>query len=342
MDELYKSRKHVPLLLRILFWLIVGLAVLIVLAVVLMYLLGFFYKDRGLVDDADLSLPVATVPDSENAYDDLQKAAAALQSVNPATTVATTDPAVATGLSLFDVAAQKPSYQDPLSSDASKITLETTLPPLNSIRHAAEVHNAYAQQIAVHDPDAALQQALAGVSLGSKIEESQPFLIEWLVGVYVKDSSLETLQAIATSSTPTPQALSMVANALSAYQDDGEGLSKAITIEYQRRKSSIDVRSTENAARPSFYWHPNETIRYAAQDARAQIAMAKESCGVFTDDEKPTLLLPSSMLFWPFTPNLFGKMLFDVTSATYASAKKKQCDSNTLLEETEHILTART
>ena len=179
------------------------------------------------------------------------------------------------------------------------------------------------------------------------MEKSQGFLIEWLVGVAIKKQALSTLNLVLTSSTVSTKDLVSFASALKQYTNDGAGLAKAAKVEYYTQKSTIEGIAHGNTGdagsevsglttlssqidRTFFYFHPNQSISYLADDVRQRIANAQSSCASLQTHEVERVA-PSNLWLLYFTPNAIGKVIHDIAAASLDSTNIKRCQENTLL-----------
>lgn len=319
--ETASPKKH--LILKIVLW---AIALIVIIAIALFYtprVLGLIYQDSAPVNDADLQLGTVHVPDAQNLYFDLPALASS------------TDAAAA-----MHAAAQKAHYQNPSESDAAGININTPIPSLNALRNAAvsASRDAVATATAGH-PDAGLQEALDVASVGNRMENSQSSTIEWLVGVAIENSGLRAIQQIATSTHPSPERILAASNSLRAFTNGEAGLVNAIKTEYALHKASVIDVSNTSGNRPIYYWHPNETIGYFADDARNSITLAQQSCSTpVPSGTYKHIPAPKNVVVMYFTENAIGKILHSVMFATLGQLKTKECATETLLDTTRNVL----
>jgi hypothetical protein len=344
-------------LFKVLLWLLGIVIVLIIIFFITIAILGYVYRDSVQVDDSSLLLPIVTLQDNQNAYFDLQDAVSAWQQLNSSTSSLSVKKTASEAIvKALDIASRKVGYQDPAMADQSKTTANSVLPSLNSYRKIIELNNVLAVQLATSSmPAKGLAQSMVGLEVGSQIVQSQGTLIQWFVGVSMKALSLETLQTIATSTPQKSKDLITVAQALTPYTDDGSGLNKAYKIRYYAdfksvikdlvsgngavlKESSTNSTFSNTTNHISFYWHPNESIGYAVADTQQQILVGMESCSKFNSNaNQPRRQSPKSNLLTPFTPNLIGKVLYDILSVSLSASKQKECSENMLLGATQLV-----
>jgi hypothetical protein len=285
-------------------------------------ILGLIYTDSGPIDDSDLQLTAVHIPDSENAFFFMQSAISAPNASDD-----------------LKAAAAKPYYQDPVTVDPHLFNPTTTvLPSLNGLRTVAKSVSTQAREEAVagHTDDA-LTRALEISSIGNKIENSQTVLIEWLVGAAVQNIGLETLQSIATSSHASSKSLILSARSLDSLSDGNAGLIRTYKFEYLTH-SKLFINQLASI-KPNFYWHPNETVGYLIARARLNIKNGETICRSYDPaNPGPTRYALSNPVTVYFTPNLTGRILFNVLAASFNTSKGKQCDGEMLRSATQLVL----
>ncbi|MHB1163280.1 MAG: hypothetical protein ACYCZZ_02005 [Minisyncoccota bacterium] len=325
--------------------------------------LGIIYRDGPAPDDSDLQLATVSIPDNQNAYFDLQSA---VQQEQTALSATSSDIQKRTASSLMLAAlasaATKTSYQDPAAADPSKVSFNSILPSLNGYRQVFKINGTYARKLAESGhADQALVQAELGVSVGQKMVESQAFLIEWLIGIAIKEDALQAVREIATSTLVSPKELVAAATAFGNYSSAEPGLINAFKISYLANfKWTIEnltygnlneLNAIEGSGLPkispiastlnttNFYWHPNDSLDYGINDSRQKIVMAKESCATFQDTHEPQKFsLPTNFLLELMTQNLVGKIIYNLLSASLDTAKFKQCDDSMYIGATQLVL----
>src|SRR3989344_719054 len=240
---------------RIAFSIFCGVFLLTFILVLTPSTLGLFYRDIPRIDDTDLQLPTLSIPDEQNALTDLTAASKAIdktydtqelqdmlggKSWNP-TLAAQAVAANVSALSLYATAASKSVFQDPASAKPDTVSVATVLPSLAPFRTLDRLNGVAALYLAHQGKGVeALQTALVCVAVGDKIEKSQGFLLESLVGVAIKKQALSTINLVLASSTVSTKDLVSFASALKQYTNDGAGLAKAAKVEYYTQKSTIE------------------------------------------------------------------------------------------------------
>lgn len=353
-------------ILRIFVWSIGSIVGLVALLLLTPSVLGLFFKDISPTDYSDLNLPTLSVPDNQNALPDITAAANATDKTYDTGTLRdilagkTWDNAFAAqaiasntpALVLLGRAAEKPTFQDPGAGQPDTLSLKTILPFMGSWRTLIRFNGLAALYLARNGKGSeGVQTALVGVNVAQKIEMSQGFLIQWLVGIAMKNQALQSMQGILASSTISTNDLKSLATSLKQYTNDGSGLVKAHKIDFYSQKSMIEYLAHRNVKeadpensdgfialssaidRTNFYFHPHQSISFLADDIRLRVVSAQASCDVLQEHE-PKKVGPSNIFLFFFTPNAIGKVIHDVNAATADSASVKRCNENTLLEAT--------
>ncbi|MHB8710109.1 MAG: hypothetical protein ACYC6X_00985 [Minisyncoccota bacterium] len=350
------------LALKVVFAILIAPFVLAALFVITINILGLMHPDSPPPDDSDLSLPVVNIPDGQNSFFDLTKAVPAVDTLQSATSSDSERNAALMSLNAsLEAAAQKQFYQDPASADPREVTYDTILPPLNSFRHAFKFNDDAALSVASSgNPAAGINTAMLGVKVAQQMENAQGDLIEWLVPVAIKTDALQTMIAIATSSTVNPKDLIADASVLTNYNDDGSGLVRAFKGEYYMHKSTIegithDYSSTQMTSdqssflmnaqkvdRTNFYWHPNELLAMDVRDNRERIQNAETPCVNFHIDtayEARIAREKAAISIWSllFTPNAAGIIVHGIIDSTLDTVNIKRCNENTILAATQLV-----
>lgn len=172
--------------------------------------------------------------------------------------------------------------------------------------------------------------ALRGTHVGSMITSGDNGLIWWLAGIEMENQSFATMQLITSSSAQTPQTLITAAQKLTAYETVS-GLGDVIKLHFD--KEFRVVRSVATQGLPqnafqayaggsnNFYFRPNKTVSYFAEEARNNLAVASASCAQAV--YKPlSIQAPKSAFVFFFTPNAVGKLLFNIQSNNFVSPLK--------------------
>ena len=306
---------------------------------------GLMYRDIPSVNDKDLQLSVLSVPDNQNALADLMSAAKMFD-----------DGSSTEALADYTSAAQKPLFQDLSYANPDTMSVAAVLPPLGTFRAIAKLNDSNALDLAQQGKGSeALSEVMTGLVLGEKLQQSRPRLIQWLVGVSIKENSLTTIQTVLASTSIPSKNLIAFADQLKGQEDDTSGLIEAFKSEYHEFKnlygwiahgdvnaatSSLPINLPELSSidRTNFYFHPNETISYFADTARHRIMLAQASCTTQVSPDNVQKLAPENPLLWYITPDAMGKVLHDIVMTSLDSVKAKQCHEQMLLSATRVLV----
>ncbi|HEC93957.1 MAG TPA: hypothetical protein ENI56_01115 [Candidatus Kaiserbacteria bacterium] len=367
------KKHHIVKILSWVFGIIIGVPIVFI---IIINILGLVYHDSAPKTYPSLEIKAVSVPRAQNAYFDMLNTATQVRIVLSATSTPAQKSVAKTALySAFVRAAQKHVYQDPVAANPNSVSVNSLLPPLNDFRRATILNDAYAIQLAKNGKTSqALTQALATVFVGNKMTASQGDIIEYLVGSKIEKDGLNTLRAIATSTTfSNAKILIKTASALNGKSDDGSGLAKVFKLEWHIQKSVIqsihtaymkylinNIYVTDGtvstttaeffnvalALKPSFYWHPNETVVYAAKAMQRHLKLSVTSCTLVGKHDtaltQPASGIPANHLLWYFTPNIIGKIQLSILRQSFfLKLKLSQCDGQALLRATQLTLALR-
>jgi hypothetical protein len=354
---------------------------ILLFALLLIYsIVGIFVIDEPAPNDSDLLLSKVNVPDSDNGYFDIAKAIEAASSTGAQQNekigdslkiisgeewnseyaqllVASTSELVA----LFNVAAEKSKYQNPSYDDPANFSLIAPMYSLNTARFLARV--ASVRAVLLHkerkDQEALLQGYLVA-KLGTNMVNSQSFLIEYLVGIAVRDAGLTVLRT-AGSGAASPETLLSYEKKINEIPNISVGNSRVMRSEYLSNVSGLNIinkvyyggKTTKEEMElvgelgysrtlfPRVLYLPNQTKRFAAEDARGNVKMMESPCSTFTDSKESLRERTPVALVGFMTPNIFGMMMTDIGSAGLNSVKWKSCDSVLSLNATRIVLALR-
>lgn len=184
----------------------------------------------------------------------------------------------------------------------------------------------------------ALDEVLKALELGHLIESSQGPATEYLSGHLIKERALELLREFALSAQLPPELLKEYVRSLEKYKDEGEGLARAMKMEYislvntktialdnplqKDAQDIMDIRKDMpkllkwiSSVFKSYYYKPNKTHRILAEHAATQIANA--SIEFYKDYKEPVLEMkeieiPESKIRQLFTENIFGRAFLEI------------------------------
>lgn len=357
--------------------LLVGIVILVIVIIIsIPSFLNLSAKDIPPINDADLLLKKVIVPDSENAYFDLIKLDKIIYEPEGSSNIILdmvsgkvwdekiAEEIVSRNIQAFVIfaeAARKPKFQDPASSDPANMTPNTVLPSMNTWRKMARLSAIRAMHLFRQGKDKeAMDEALNSVKIGQKIQESQVFLIEYLVAMAMKSVGLETLHKVVASSKLSSIEFINYAKELNAFYKNENGLINSFKGEYhigswtmdalvsgnkEVLKEIIGEEESENSeiakkVKNNYYFQPNKTKLLFAEYARANIRSVNQLCGEIKATEIPRLA-PTNPAKLYTEENAIGKILHDVAAASLTSVSTKKCQEDLLVATTQTIIATK-
>ena len=230
-----------------------------------------------------------------------------------------------------------PYYQCP--STAKSITINTELCPLSYLRGSAKMAGLSALSSARKgDFKGAIDDALMPVRIGQLlIDAPRTTLIDYLVGIAMKNIGLKTLNIILTTyKIPSEILLPQIAE-MEKYVQNEDGLKNSFRAEYMSQKSSMAfIRNI----RSNFYLQPNRSFAEMAEDIRQRIILSGTQCyrleQAMKDDEILFEKKNPKIVTWklPFIRNAIFEVLRSVVAASLHTVQTKRCETTTLGEQT--------
>lgn len=339
-------------------------------------ILNIITEDIPPINDADLQLHQVTIPDSDNAYFDLEKIKDVIyfpsensQIIRDMIDGKTWDDAVAEeiitknaqALIYFSEAASKPLFQDPALGDLENYSFDAATPALATWRQVAQISAVNAIYLAKQGKDKdAMDQALLSAQIGQKIQESQSSLIEFLVALAMKELGLETLQSVLATSKLSSIELKQYTSLLDKYYKNEGGLISAFIAEYlgetlwikeitsgnqeliNEINDAIDTNkyiTIENTGEftNNYYFRPNESKLIIAENIRKHIQSVTAPCGeIVPIDIEP--LAPTNIVLLILEENAIGKILHDVSAASMTDVSIRKCEEDLLVAATQALI----
>jgi len=203
---------------------------------------------------------------------------------------------------IFDKTKGK-NYQDPATDNPAKIGPDGPLPASGGRRREmAEAESLRALYLFKNGREQeGVNEAIAIIEFGQKMQDSQVDLIGYLASVPIKKIGLDTLATMTKTASLSSDQLVHVLKQLDKFKNSKAGLKSAFKSEYENASqatdmmisgtpSSIDLvlpqkdiflnNSPDSGVAESFYFRPNESKKLFADWARTQIAAADKSCGL--------------------------------------------------------------
>ncbi len=391
MENQLTQPTHKHKIRRIIIGLFVFLLIVAIAGVVAYFnmpkILNFIARDIPPVDDSDLSLQVVNIPDSENGYFDMAKIKDVIYvpkipnnastSLNNMISGKGWDEQIASdtiaknaqAYEYFAQAAQKLSYQFPPMADPKNFSPNLILEPLSTWRDMASLSALKAIYLSKHrKTKEAIEESLNSVRVGQRIEDSQHILIEYLVGLAMKNIGLKATQQIIASSTLSATDSKYYALELEQYYKNETGIVTAFKAEYSGQKWSlghldlvfvpdetgfsdqemIGAAMIKERLNNKFYYQFNKTNALNIEHYRTMIKNSLGSCGL--EKEEPIINLAPTLdpgatynnnLTMMFRENIIGEMIHDMMTVSLGTVNTKKCEQQALVGSTQILFAVK-
>jgi len=339
------------------------------------YILNFFAKDSVSVQEQDLQINSRLIPQDQNAFYDVLKIKPLLfysQDVidgvkDPSkwndSIVQDTISKNSQTFTLVDTILQKSKYQNPIFADPVNVTLSAwtdstqKIDPFVLLKTARTIE-LYAQQLHRQEKDnEAIVESLKSVALGHLINGYQPILVEYLVGIALKQSGLEASQRLLVGQKLTSDHLISQISNLEKYKNNSEGLTTSLRGEYLFATVAIDSALKGNDAavaslmgssdkdnasksiniKNNHLFQPNKTKVILAQYYLKSLSDIQQSCSMITEvkSSQPQKVKPSPLMI--FTQNSIGLVLSGamINSIDMGKQLEKRCNDILLVSVTQ-------
>ncbi len=364
--KLYKN-KSMRKLFKVPLMILGVLYVLFVIFITIPGILNLFAKDIPTVNETGLQIENPNIPDSANAYYDLDQITNSiyiststenmktLRSIVTATSGNVWDDSLVNDIisknqktiEMFSNASNKSFLYNPQDSDLSKISSETILPKYNDWRNAGLIASLNALHLLKEGKNTeAMNEAIKTIKIGYLGSESNQPLIGYLVGIAIKSYGYEAALKIINQEHFNQVQKQNYLTQLNLLKDDGKGLKNSFILEYYNQKNSLKEFIGELVSQvnipiftnmvlngSSYYYEQNQTTEYFADNAREEINNIDVSCNTKPDVKEKMLIKPISYFKIYFTENAVGKILHDTISASLASVLNKRCENNSRLDD---------
>ena len=226
-------------------------------------------------------------------------------------------------LQLFDQAAGKPGFRDPLLGDANLVNHDSPISQLGNFRSSAYLATVNAELLRRSGHEAeAVAQGMQVVRLGQTVQQSQSFGILWLVSTSMKQAGLRWLQRDLSSTGLSSVQLLAIRSELDPMLANAEGLRTSLKLEgltqvhgYETLRSAAgqNFDFLSPVAFIPYAFQPNRTAGYEIKDFKTQIANVDRPCGNLLTTAQPN---PSAIkqVFRYASPNGAGKWLIGPNS----------------------------
>jgi hypothetical protein len=250
-------------------------------------------------------------------------------------------------------------YQDPALADPAAISdnpAAIVLPSLNTLRMMARAESIRAEYLFRNGKEKeAIDESIKIIRLGHMIVSSQGTIIEYLVGIAIKDLGYKRLRLLV-DRTAMPQNLLMhYLEILAQYRDNHSGLKVAWKFEYLMqkwtaqnlrdlyRKKLMDDWSdmTPLIYEGNYYYKPNKTAHIFADSARRNIANVDRLCSDRIPYHQEPITLSNSLLDSArilFIENAVGKILDEIINVSLDSLFVKKCSLDFSGQSSELLL----
>jgi hypothetical protein len=358
---------------------IISILILIVIIFVnLPRLLDIVTNDISEVNLSGLELVIKNVPFSENGFYDLEEISSLLyipEKQNGTTSVIRElhsgnnwDSELAEyvinkneeALSYFSSASQKEGFQNPAYNESTIFSYELLLPKINDWRTISFISTIKSTILLnLGKNEEAMEEAMKSVKVGQKITKSNVTLIEYLVGLAIKDNGLAMVEKIINESNFDDEQVSKYIFELNEMYDTGDGLKNVFIVEHKFILNTIDLfkydseedspnliseilASTEfeelnnikniNISN-NYYFRPNKTKQIHTDQTRKVINNINIHCDDIAYIEESKTLTPDNIIKFYLTENVIGKIFHDIIISKYHSIFQKRCNSNNQLDK---------
>lgn len=329
----------------------------------------FFSGDEQKIENSELLLRKASVPDRNNGYFSVAKLTDEsvytpesnksfdIDYTNYEKPVSWNQNLVdsvlqrnAQSLVALSDAASEDHFQFPKYADPANLGVDMELYPLNALRQLARLQAIKAASLARQGKaNEALTEAAKLTVLGHHLIVGHNSLIGNLVGVAIQRLGSETIVHILQIGSPGKGALLNVLKKIDESSNTKEGYKDAFRFEYTHILNSIDgsvsaklqeeidamaregvvTRSVAKYAKHGYYYKPNQTKDLYTKLYAQQVGLIGEQCVVGGSPELEKHRAAGWRLM--FTENAVGKLLFSATGLSLGSVIAKQCQNDLAL-----------
>lgn len=345
---------------------IVSLVVLNYAFFYLPHVLNLFTKDIPPVEYSDLKLEKVVVNDNDNAYFDLQKIENVLYYPDEASTTISN---MATGkewdnklaedlisrnsqtFEYLNQALNKPTLQYPQYTDPETFSVNTLSVPLNLYRKIARLESIKILSLLRQNKnEESINEAFLLLSFGQKIENAQGDILNYLIGILIKNLGIEDIQKIISTSTFTSEKLIQYSDNLNNYKNDKENFTVALKMENYylinnltnlnkdinsgMKNTEIPFSSRRTQANAFYYFKLEKTKKMVIENTRNKIAFLDEPLSKVLPEnnqstssigkEKKFSILSFVKLY--FMENSIGILLVNITSEHYSATRRKSVE----------------
>lgn len=243
---------------------------------------------------------------------------------------------------------QQPEFQNPKDYNASQVVTSVSF-----LRNLAQVNSIKALVLQSQGKEKeAFDQSLKTIKMAQMIQDSQGTLINYLIGLSIKETGLSNFRELIQGSNLSSSELLSYVSQLDQYKESRLSLQRALKSEYamivNTKEESIDpiFRGEKPkgdagellegipqnvVAGNIFYYQPNRTKLLFAQVYRNMISNAdKKSYSLVTHAEK----IPTDWTI-VFENNAVGKILSNIVNVSFDSLYEKRFQENFSVKATQ-------
>jgi hypothetical protein len=265
-------------------------------------------------------------------------------------------------LDSFEKAVKSPYFQEPMTQDPKTIHAGTLLLPIGNLREIANLNLIEGIYLFKQGKEEmAFNEVIKTIKFGQMIEDApRPTLIGYLVGIRIKETALESLREMISSTSLPFEKLKEYIIELNEFKLNERGLKNVLKMEYifnANTKAKIDAAIAGKTSKEelrelgleetsflerrirrfSFYYKPNKTLRMFADSFRNLISNVNRNCKEIKLSEiRP--LAPSSKIKMLFTENIIGKILHDLGATSYSGLFSRKCKEDFSVIGTQILL----
>ncbi len=348
------------------YYFVMVIAIPVFSAFALLQILNLSAYDIPNPNDADLQLQTLSIPKQDNAFYVLLEAKDKIF-LPEDKLVKGLDDSVAQeiiqkneeALALLDKGVSLPVFQQPELQDPKNFSASQIVTSVSFLRNLARVNSVKAMALQSQGKGKeALDQSMKTIKMAQMIQDSQGPLINYLIGLAVKEIGLSNFRDLVQNSNLQPSELLSYESQLDKYKESRLSLQKALRSEYimliNTKETSIDpVFRREKPKEDSnellrdipqnvvvgniFYYQPNKTKLLFAQVYRNMISNAdKKNYSLITSTEK----MPVNWTI-VFQNNAVGKIISNVIDVSFSSLYEKRFQENFSVKGTQLLVALR-
>jgi len=322
---------------KILFLILIVILVILISAGIVYLILA---KDEPPSDDSDLRLSAVNIPEEENAFYPLEKAAEKLylpydkeDLIDKILKEEDWDQKFVEELLkkneetfyYFDQALTRSKFQDPGFSNPEKFNMETPILHAGDWRKIARLDSIRASYFLKQGKEKeAFDEAVKIIKFGQIIQSSQKPFILYLVSIAIKGTGLIRIKTMAVDTNLPPELLKNHIEQLNEFKPNEGDLINALKIEYISIANVIDDLAVgkktledlfgkespelKKIIKPGYSFKPNQTKRLFADSYRLMFKQKFQELESQVRSEQVSITPPIGII----VPNRFGKLIHSI------------------------------